>query len=82
MLGTRMNEVLGLLQWPAMVATVAAAWLVASTHEKSRHAGFWVFLLSNLLWGAWGLHAGATAVVVLQVCLAVLNVRGASKTEH
>lgn len=77
-----MNDVLDLLQWPAMLATVGAAWLVASTQERSRHVGFWVFLLSNLLWVGWGLHAGATAVVVLQVCLAVLNVRGARKTDR
>jgi len=77
--GATMNETLGLLQWPAMIATVAAAWLVASTRQRARRVGFWIFLCSNVLWAAWGLHAGATAVVVLQLCLAALNIRGANK---
>jgi hypothetical protein len=72
---------LDLLQWPAMVATVLAAWLVASNRQGRRNAGFWVFLASNLLWGLWGWHDGAYALIALQVALAVLNVRGVSKTE-
>lgn len=76
-----MADGLALLQWPAMLATVWAAWLVASSRDSRRHAGFWVFLLSNLLWVAWGWHTGATALVVLQFCLATLNIRGARKTD-
>jgi hypothetical protein len=70
---------LDLIQWPAMAVTVLAAWLVASTHESRRAAGFWVFLLSNALWVAWGWHAGAWALIALQACLAGLNIRGAVK---
>jgi hypothetical protein len=70
---------LSLLQWPAMAVTVVASWLVASTQPARRNAGFWLFLLSNLLWVAWGWPAQAYAVVLLQVCLAVLNIRGAIK---
>lgn len=69
-----------LLQWPAMVATLAAAWLVGSTHDARRNWGFWVFLLSNALWVAWGVYSGSWALVVLQVGLAAMNVRGAKKT--
>lgn len=69
------------MQWPAMVVTVAAAWLVASSRESRRNTGFWLFLLSNVLWIAWGLHASAWALIVLQVCLATMNIRGALKTE-
>jgi hypothetical protein len=72
---------LDLLQWPAMVVTVAASWLVASRSKAKRAVGFWVFLASNALWIAWGVPAGAWALVVLQVCLAALNVRGAFKNE-
>ena len=36
------------LQWPAMLVTVVAAWLVASAHRRRRKVGFWVFLASNL----------------------------------
>ncbi|MGQ3053484.1 MAG: hypothetical protein ACT6S0_17035 [Roseateles sp.] len=73
---------LGLLQWPAMVVTVVAAWLVASERPERRNAGFWAFLLSNVLWIAWAVPAAAHALVVLQVCLAALNIRGAIKAKR
>ena len=69
------------MQWPAMGVTVLAAWLVASSRPRRRCAGFWVFLLSNALWIAWGLHARADALIVLQLCLAAMNIRGASKAQ-
>lgn len=69
------------MQWPAMLATVLAAWLVGSDSEARRAAGFWVFLSSNLLWVLWGLHDGAMALIALQVALAALNIRGVFKTE-
>jgi hypothetical protein len=72
---------LDLVQWPAMVVTVLAAWLVASSNEARRNWGFWTFLASNALWIVWGLHAHAYALVVLQVCLAVMNVRGTVKND-
>ncbi len=65
------------LQWPAMVVTLLASWLVASQKEVLRSRGFWVFLCSNVLWIAWGWHTGAWALVVLQVGLAAMNIRGA-----
>ena len=74
-------DFLNLIQWPAFAASVAAAYLVASDSKDRRNAGFWVFLLSNVLWGVWGAHTGAWALIALQVCLAALNVRGLSKTE-
>jgi Flp pilus assembly protein protease CpaA len=70
------------LQWPAMVVTVLAAWLVGSRDLKHRRIGFWVFLASNLLWVAWGWQAGAWALMVLQFCLAAMNIRGARKNEQ
>lgn len=74
-------DILDLIQWPAFVASVAAAWLVASNSKGRRNAGFWVFLASNVLWVIWGLHTDALALIALQVCLAALNVRGLFKTE-
>jgi hypothetical protein len=70
------------LQWPAMVASVLAAWLVASTHAGRRKIGFWVFLASNVLWVLWGLHDDAWALIALQVILAIMNVRGVKKNER
>jgi hypothetical protein len=75
----RRMDWLDLVQWPAMVVTVFAAWLVASTHKHRREIGFWVFLASNALWIAWGWHTEAWALIVLQLCLAALNIRGARK---
>lgn len=70
------------LQWPAMLVTVVAAWLVASQAKGRRELGFWIFLLSNALWIVWGWHSKAYALVVLQVALAILNIRGARKNEQ
>ena len=44
-----------MLQWPAMVVTIVAAWLVASQSRRKRTIGFWVFLASNVLWSRLGL---------------------------
>ena len=74
-------DIVGALQWPAMLATVAAAWLVASQSKRRRAVGFGVFLLSNLLWVVWGWSTQAWALVALQFALAALNIRGASKND-
>ncbi len=71
--------VLELVQWPAMVVTIIASWLVGSTRDRRRHAGFWAFLLSNVLWIAWGWHERAYALIVMQVALAAMNIRGVCK---
>ncbi|MGE0801335.1 MAG: hypothetical protein AB7G13_15475 [Lautropia sp.] len=68
---------LNLLQWPAMVVTLTAAWLVSADTERSRNWGFWLYLASNVLWIAWGWHSGSWALILLQIGLAVMNVRGA-----
>jgi hypothetical protein len=72
---------LDFLQWPAMLVTVVAVWLVGFQRKTERKYGFWSFLASNVLWVAWGLHAGAHALVVLQFALAALNIRGIIKNE-
>ena len=69
------------LQWPAMAATLLAAWLVASQSKRKRSLGFWCFILSNVLWAVWGWHDGALALIALQLGLFALNVRGARKNE-
>ena len=72
---------LAFVQWPAMAVTVAAAWLTGSQSKRRRHWGFWLFLASNVLWVAWGWYAHAWALIVLQVSLAAMNIRGARKNE-
>jgi hypothetical protein len=70
-----------LLQWPAMAASLLAAWLVGYRTATRRLVGFWVFLGSNVLWVVWGWHDDAWALLVLNCCLAVTNVRGILKNE-
>ena len=70
---------LDLIQWPAMAVTVIAAWMVGSQKKFKRNWGFWLFLLSNVLWILWGWQDRAWALIVLQLCLAFLNIRGALK---
>ena len=70
-----------LLQWPAMVVTIVASYLVASQDKRRRNWGFWVFLASNVLWVIWGWHAKAYALIVLQAGLAFMNIRGVRKND-
>ena len=74
-------DYLDLIQWPAMLVTITASWLVASQSKRRRQFGFWIFLLSNAMWIVWGWNDEAYALIVLQVVLAVMNIRGASKNE-
>jgi hypothetical protein len=74
-------EWLDLIQWPAMVVTVIAAWGTASERKMRRRLGFWLFLLSNVLWVAWGWFARAWALILLQVFLATMNIRGARNND-
>lgn len=69
------------IQWPAMLVTLVAAWLVASESKRKRNVGFWCFVASNVLWIAWGWHAGAYALIALQIGLFALNVRGVRKSD-
>ena len=76
-----MMDLVDAIQWPAMIVTAGASWLVGSTHRRRRSAAFWLFIASNVLWGVWGWQGGAPALVVLQVCLAVMNLRGLLKAD-
>lgn len=72
---------LDLAQWPAMLITILGAWFVASTQRRRRRIGFWLYLVSNVLWVVWGLHTQAYALILLQLCLAVMNIRGERKAQ-
>ncbi len=72
-------DMLSLLQWPAMVATLIAGWLVGSTVEARRRWGFRLFVGSNVLWVIWGWQDRAFALIGLQMGLFLLNLRGAHK---
>jgi hypothetical protein len=64
-----------------MVVTVVAAWFVGSQKKYGRNWGFWLFIASNVLWIAWGWHDHAYALIVLQIALAIINIRGVKKND-
>lgn len=72
-------DYIDLIQWPAMAVTVISAWFIGSQRAYRRMIAFWGFILSNALWVAWGLHAEAYALVVLECVLLGMNARGFKK---
>ncbi|MEJ2803619.1 hypothetical protein EC845_3053 [Comamonas sp. BIGb0124] len=70
------------LQWPAMLATIGAAWCVASNRPQLRWSGFWLYLASNALWVAWGWSTQAYALIVLQFALLFMNIRGLRQNDR
>jgi hypothetical protein len=76
-----MGEIIDLLQWPAMAVTLYASFLVGSKRPERRIFGFCMFILSNVLWIAWGWHDEAWALITLQLGLMTMNVRGIVKNE-
>jgi uncharacterized membrane protein len=76
-----MGDWIDLLQWPAMAITLLAGFMVGSKKSAKRIVGFWLFILSNALWVAWGLHDQAWALIALQAGLFAMNVRGIVKND-
>jgi hypothetical protein len=75
------DNAIDLLQWPAMAVTLCAAFLVGARHARRRIVGFWLFILSNVLWITWGIHDEAWALIALQAGLFAMNVRGIVRNE-
>lgn len=76
-----MDQLLEFLQWPALLVTLVAAWLVAARGARRRAWGFGLLVLGNLLWALWGWQVGAPALIVLQAGLFALNLHGILKSE-
>ncbi|MFN3791634.1 hypothetical protein [Massilia sp.] len=76
-----MDEFIDFLQWPAMLVTLFAAYLIGSKRAERRVFGFSMFILSNVLWIVWGIHDEAWALIVLQAALMAMNIRGIFKNE-
>ena len=76
-----MHEMLSALQWPAMVITLTAAWLVASRSTSKRHWGFWCFIASNIIWIVWAWSEHTYALIVMQLGLFAINIKGARKNQ-
>jgi hypothetical protein len=64
-----------------MAVTLTAAWLVASKARRRRRAGFWLYLVSNVLWVSWAIATSAYALLILQFGLAAMNIRGERRNE-
>lgn len=76
-----MEGFIDFLQWPAMLVTLFAAYLIGSKRASRRVFGFTMFILSNILWIIWGWHDGAWALITLQLALMAMNIRGIFKNE-
>lgn len=76
-----MDEIFGMLEWPAMGISLVAAWLIGSRKAKKRIVAFWLLILGNVLWIAWGWGDEAWALIALNGGLMALNVRGILKNE-
>lgn len=74
-----MESWIDLLEWPAMLVTVVAAWCIGSHRPGRRMVGFCCFIASNILWSVWGWHAQAWALIVLQLVLCLMNLRGGAR---
>lgn len=76
-----MDGLLALLEWPAMAISLVAAWLMASRQPEKRIIAFWLLILGNVLWIAWGWGDQAWALIALNAGLLALNGRGIIKNE-
>lgn len=76
------DTLIDFLQWPAMVVTLCAAFLVGARRANRRIFGFYTFIFSNLLWIVWGVHDEAWALIALQAGLLAMNVRGIFRNEQ
>lgn len=77
-----MDDLLALLEWPAMLTSLAAAWWMASREKSKRILAFALLIAGNLMWIAWGWGDGARGLIALNAGLLALNVRGIVKNEE
>lgn len=76
-----MDELIDLLQWPAMAVTLLSSYLIGSKRAGKRVLGFCTFIVSNILWIIWGWHDEAWALITLQAALMCTNIRGIVKND-
>ncbi len=77
-----MEDMLNLLEWPAMAISLVAAYLLGSINPTKRIVAFVMLIIGNLMWIGWGWGNEAKALIALNVGLMVLNVRGVFKNEE
>lgn len=64
-----------------MAVTLAAAWWMGSKKPDKRILAFWLLIGGNVMWIAWGWGDEAWALIVLNVGLLAMNIRGIIKNE-
>lgn len=77
-----MDDILALLEWPAMAISLVAAYLLGSINPTKRIVAFVMLIIGNVMWIGWGCGSDAMALIALNVGLMVLNVRAIFKNEH
>ncbi len=76
-----MDDILPLLEWPAMAISLVAAYLLGSVKPGKRIVAFVMLIVGNVLWIGWGWGNDAKALIALNLGLMALNVRGIFKNE-
>jgi len=76
-----MADWFALLEWPAMLVSLAAAWWMGSRKAGKRVLAFALLIVGNLMWIAWGWGEQAWGLIALNVGLMALNIRGIVKNE-
>lgn len=77
-----MDDILAMLEWPAMAISLVAAYLLGSIDPTKRIVAFIMLIIGNLMWIGWGWGDDAKALIALNVGLMALNVRGIFKNEE
>lgn len=76
------GDMISQLQWPAMLLTVVSTWWVGCDRPTQRAFGFWCSLAGNAIWIIWAIDDKAWAIIVMQMFLAVFNIRGGIKNQE
>jgi hypothetical protein len=74
------DALLDTIQYPAAVLSLAGAWLVADERRSRRHLGFGLWIISNLLWVAWGSSTLAWGLLATYIAYFITSVRGWAST--
>lgn len=71
-----LEELLGFLQWPALVLAVVGAPLVASGVPRRVAAGFTLWAVSNVCWILWAVTTGTWSVLLMQAYFLITSLAG------
>ena len=71
---------MSIIEWSAAAVALLGAWLLGYRPSVLRLAGWVCFLISNVLWGLWGLSVGAVPLVIMQGFFLITSVRGIHAT--